>query len=85
MGCITSKGKEWPPKPYKRRIVVTRCVKTNNAFFDDSNVSDLYYSEESYVWEYPGPRHIELGGVRCRSDDDASPAQEIAIRILEDN
>lgn len=85
MGCITSCGYSWPPKPYKRHIIVTRVVKTGNALFDDANVSDLNYSEESYVWEYPGPRHSGLGGVRLRGDEEASPGQEIAIRNLEDN
>lgn len=86
MGCITSRGYSWPPKPYPRFIVrnVTNAAGSSAASVEEIDVSHT----EDYVWVYPGQQDAHVGG---RSDithswtEEASPAQEIAIRCLEDN
>lgn len=78
MGCITSRGKDWPPKPYKKFLPIQRLVL-------DKNGNPTGEIEEAYEWVYPGPRHPEGSGVTAKWADEASPGQEIAIRALEGN
>ena len=80
MGCITSRGGDWPPKPYKRVIVCDMLVDK----IEDGVVKKVRVPVEDYVWVYPGERHNGGGGVVTRWDEEASPGQETAIRNLED-
>ena len=81
MGCITSRGDAWPPKPYKR--IVVRDVLVDQ--IEDGQVKKVRISEEDYVWVRPG---LEIpngcGGAAVDYDEEASPGQETAIRNLED-
>ena len=80
MGSITSRGREWPPRPYKRRIV------RNYYEVDDNNThKGAVETQEDYVWVYPGAEIRNGGGgaPELSWDDAQSPGQESAIRHLE--
>jgi hypothetical protein len=80
MGCITSRGENWPPKPYKRLVVRER-AKLNRNGMPTGETETV----EDYIWVYPGEW---LGGgtnVGASWEEEASPAQEAAIRALEES
>ncbi len=74
MGSITSRGDNWPPKPYKRLVVR-----------DQLNADGTIEIVEDYVWVRPG---CELpngcGGTPADWREETSPSQENGIRNLED-
>ena len=81
MGCITSRGDNWPPKPYKR--VVVRDVLIER--IENGEAQKIRVPVEDYVWVRPGCELPNgLGGLSTHHDEDASPGQETAIRNLED-
>jgi hypothetical protein len=82
MGCITSRGYDWPPKPYKRIVVRDMLVDQ----IENGEVKKVRVSVEDYVWVRPGCEIPNGGGGSGASyDDDASPGQETAIRNMEDS
>lgn len=81
MGCITSRGEDWPPRPYKRLIV-------RNYREDDKNKPGYgeITTKIDYVWVYPGAEIANgCGGVAADWSEETSPGQEIGIRCLEDS
>jgi len=83
MGCITSRGDNWPPKPYKRIVVRHSMLEHHHS---DGTISRIETPVEDYVWVRPGceiPNGCGGADVYNRGDD-ASPGQETAIRNLED-
>lgn len=81
MGCITSRGDNWPPKPYKRIVVRDMLIDQ----IENGAVKKTSMPVEDYVWVYPGAEiRNGGGGVSTDHDEEASPGQESAIRNLED-
>ena len=81
MGCITSRGPNWPPKPYKRVVVRNELVDQ----IVNGEVKKLPIPVEDYVWVRPGAEIPNGGGGNGASyADDPSPWEEIAVRHLED-
>jgi hypothetical protein len=78
MGSITSRGADWPPKPYRRRV-----VRDEVRNIDGKKVT---VSVEDYVWVYPGAEIPNgCGGADFKwYGEDASQFQENAVRHLED-
>ena len=77
MGCITSRGENWPPKPFKRFFGGKLRVEIK----DDEPPR----VEEAYVWVYPGAEISNgCGGAATHYDEEASLGQEVAIRHLEE-
>jgi hypothetical protein len=81
MGCITSRGDNWPPKPYKRVIIREKLEER----VEGGEIKKVSAPVEDYVWVYPGEWHGGGSGVAARWDEEAGPGQENAIRNLEDN
>lgn len=91
MGCITSRGDNWPPKPYRRVVVRTVVHDCGRSLFDASGVrcrENPIETVEDYVWVYPSAATANCcGWVYAGYGDpaeEASPGQEMAIRNLED-
>lgn len=80
MGCITSRGANWPPKPYKRIVVRDMLIEK----IENGAVTTVRVPVEDYVWVRPGEWLGGGSGVAARWDEEASPGQEMAIRNLED-
>lgn len=81
MGCITSRGANWPPKPYKRVVVRDMLVDK----IEDGEVKKIRVPVEDYVWVRPGCDPPNgCGGAAVDYDEEASPGQETAIRNLEE-
>jgi len=79
MGCITSRGGDWPPKPYKHVVVRETLIER----VENGEVVKIRVPVEDYVWIRPGDSRPSAGGVSTRWDEEASPGQESAIRNLE--
>jgi hypothetical protein len=80
MGCITSRGPNWPPRPYKRIVVRNEMVDQ----IVSGEIKKLPIPVEDYVWVYPGAEIRNGGGGGRPYADDPSPWEENAIRSLED-
>ena len=81
MGCITSRGKEWPPKPYKRIVVRNEMVDQ----IVNGEIKKLPIPVEDYVWVRPGCEIPNgCGGASTDYNEEASPGQDTAIRHLEE-
>lgn len=80
MGCITSRGENWPPKPFKRLIVREELIDE----IENGAVKKTRIPVADYIWVYPGERHNGGSGPRYRNDEEASAGQEMAIRNLEE-
>lgn len=80
MGCITSRGDNWPPKPYKRPVVRDMLVDQ----IENGEVKRVRIATEDYVWVRPGESHQSTsGGPGPNWSEEASPWQENVIRQLE--
>lgn len=80
MGCITSRGDNWPPRPYKRIVIRQMLVDQ----IEDGEVKKVPVPVEDYVWVRPGCEIPNGCGGADYDHDEASPGQETAIRNLED-
>jgi hypothetical protein len=78
MGCITSRGENWPPKPFKRFFGGKLRVEIKD--------NEPPRVEEAYVWVYPGAEIPNGCGDHGGSNwaEEQGPWQEIALRNLED-
>jgi hypothetical protein len=82
MGCITSRGRVWPPKPYRRFVVRNKKIEDSKGQHREASAC---FAETDYVWVYPGQSGVFGIGLRAYNNgEEASPAQETAIRYLEE-
>lgn len=82
MGCITSRGYAWPPKPY-RRFVVRSLIEENDGVGIGCPIT---VTEIDFVWVWPGADSSCRGNHKSPKTDwqyEASPWQENAIKSLE--
>lgn len=76
MGCITSRGGNWPPEPSRRPIVRTekRLVMKGGKW-----VSELV-TVTDYTIDWPS---LRCSGSSRSAAEDTSPLQDSAIRAME--